>query len=89
MLEATHRHPMRPAHIHFMVQKPGFDTLVTHVFADGDEYLDSDVVFGVRSTLIAEWKRHEPGVAPDGREIDVPWYSLEYDFVLNPSEVLA
>jgi hydroxyquinol 1,2-dioxygenase len=46
-------------------------------------------VFGVRSSLIADRKRHEPGVAPDGREMTVPWYSLEYDFVLNPSEAHA
>jgi hydroxyquinol 1,2-dioxygenase len=89
MLAAVGRHPWRPAHLHFMIEAPGYETLVTHVFREGDQYLDSDVVFGVRSTLIAEWKRHEKGVAPDGREIDVPWYSLEYDFVLNPSEVHA
>ncbi|NUY00863.1 intradiol ring-cleavage dioxygenase [Paraburkholderia youngii] len=89
MLAAVGRHPWRPAHLHFMIEAPGYETLITHVFRDGDKYLDSDVVFGVRSTLIAEWKRHEAGVAPDGREIGVPWYSLEYDFVLNPSEVPA
>jgi len=89
MLSAVGRHPWRPAHLHFMIEAPGYETLITHVFRDGDPYLDSDVVFGVRSSLISEWKRHEPGVAPDGQEISVPWFSLEYDFVLNPSEVHA
>jgi hydroxyquinol 1,2-dioxygenase len=85
MLEATHRHPMRPAHIHFMVQKPGFDTLVTHVFADGDEYLDSDVVFGVRSSCIGQYIPHEAGTAPDGTAMDKPFYTMQCDLVLDAS----
>lgn len=89
MLAATNRHPWRPAHLHFVIEAPGYETLITHVFRDGDKYLDTDVVFGVRSTLITEWVRHEPGVAPDGRRIDTPWYTLDYDFVLNPAEAHA
>jgi hydroxyquinol 1,2-dioxygenase len=53
MLMATGRHPWRPAHVHFMIEAPAHETLITHVFRDGDPYLDSDVVFGVRSSLIA------------------------------------
>jgi hydroxyquinol 1,2-dioxygenase len=83
MLAAVGRHPWRPAHLHFMLQAPGYQTLVTHVFRDGDRYLDSDAVFGVRSSLIADWVRHEPGRAPDGTRLDVPFYTLEYDFVLH------
>jgi hydroxyquinol 1,2-dioxygenase len=89
MLAATGRHPWRPAHLHFMIKAPGYETLITHIFREGDKYLDSDVVFGVRSSLIVEWVRHDPGVAPDGRNLTVPWYSLGYDFVLKPSEVVA
>ena len=74
MLKATKNHPWRPAHLHFMIEAPGYERLITHVFRDHDQYLDSDVVFGVRSTLIADWIRH-----PDGT------YSLDYDFVLNPT----
>jgi hydroxyquinol 1,2-dioxygenase len=55
------------------------------VFRNGDRYLDSDAVFGVRSSLIADWVRHEPGVAPDGAQMDRPFYTLDFDFVLNPS----
>ena len=66
-----------------MLQAPSYQTLVTHVFRDGDRYLDSDAVFGVRSSLIADWVRHEPGLALDGTRLDVPFYTLEYDFVLN------
>jgi hydroxyquinol 1,2-dioxygenase len=55
LLLATGRHPWRPAHMHFRIRAPGFATLITHLFRDGDRYLDSDVVFGVRSSLIANF----------------------------------
>jgi len=79
LLTALGRHPWRPAHLHFMIEAPGFERLITHVFRRGDPYLDSDAVFGVRSTLIADWQRHEPDGAGE------PSYSLAYDFVLNPT----
>ncbi|MFS8977873.1 intradiol ring-cleavage dioxygenase [Cupriavidus necator] len=85
MLRATGRHPWRPAHLHFMIRKDGYQTLITHVFRRGGTYLDSDAVFGVRSSLIADWRRHEPGQAPDGSMMEIPFYTLEYDFVLNPA----
>jgi hydroxyquinol 1,2-dioxygenase len=77
MLEALGRHPWRPAHLHFMVSAPGYETLITHVFREGDPYLDSDAVFGVRSSLIGDWVRHERGGAPG--------YTLAFDLVLNPA----
>jgi hydroxyquinol 1,2-dioxygenase len=73
MLRATKRHPWRPAHLHFMIEAPGYETLITHVFRNEDAYLDSDAVFGVRQSLIADWV-----MQPDGT------YLVEYDFVLNP-----
>jgi hydroxyquinol 1,2-dioxygenase len=75
MLRATKRHPWRPAHLHFMIQAPGYETLITHVFRNGDAYLDSDAVFGVRQSLIADWLEQ-----PDGS------YLVEYDFVLAPQQ---
>ena len=74
MLDATGRHPWRPAHLHFMIQAPGYETLITHVFRDDSDYLDSDAVFGVRQSLVCAWTPQ-----PDGS------YLLEYDFVLNPA----
>ncbi|MDX3904203.1 MAG: intradiol ring-cleavage dioxygenase [Pigmentiphaga sp.] len=85
MLAALGRHPWRPAHLHFMIQAEGYETLVTHVFRDGDQYLDSDAVFGVRSSLVAQWVRHEPGATPDGGTSERPFYTLDFDFVLNPA----
>ncbi len=84
LLEATGRHPWRPAHLHFMITAPGHERLVTHVFRRGDRYLDSDAVFGVRPSLVADWIRREPGVAPDGSRRDGPYWTLDFDFVLNP-----
>ena len=84
MLLASGRHPWRPAHLHFRIRAPGFATLVTHIFRNGDPYLDSDTVFGVRSSLFSDFTRHEPDTAPDGSTIGEPFYSLTQDFVLAP-----
>ncbi|GAB2921751.1 intradiol ring-cleavage dioxygenase [Paraburkholderia jirisanensis] len=85
MLSGLGRHPWRPAHLHFMITAPGYERLVTHVFREGDTYLDSDAVFGVRSSLIAQWVSHPEGKAPDGTRMDTPFSTLEFDFVLNRS----
>jgi hydroxyquinol 1,2-dioxygenase len=84
MLTATNRHPWRPAHVHFMISAPGYETLVTHVFSAGDQYLDSDAVFGVKNSLIRKFTSHPPGTLPDGTHSTVPWRYLSYDFGLKP-----
>jgi hydroxyquinol 1,2-dioxygenase len=66
MLAATHRHPMRPAHVHFLVKADGYEPLITHVFLEGDEYLTSDAVFGVKHELVAKVDQHTDPVMPDG-----------------------
>lgn len=85
MLEAQGRHPWRPAHVHFMIEAPGHDKLVTHVFENGDPYLDSDAVFGVKDSLIRDFARFDAGTAPDGRVMEQRWCHLDYDFQLNPA----
>lgn len=82
MLDAQGRHPYRPAHVHFMVSAPGYEKLVTHVFLDGDPYLDSDVVFGVKDSLIKALVRQQPGTTPAGHAIDSEISLLHYDFAL-------
>jgi hydroxyquinol 1,2-dioxygenase len=84
MLKATNRHPWRPAHVHFMIAAPGYETLVTHVFSAGDEYLDSDAVFGVKNSLIRAFTHEQPGTLPDGTKTAAPWRHLTYDFGLKP-----
>jgi hydroxyquinol 1,2-dioxygenase len=82
MLVASGRHPWRPAHVHFRIQAPGFRTLITHVFRAGDPYLDSDVVFGVRSSLVADYVAHATGTGPHAGESDRDYHTLDFDFVL-------
>jgi hydroxyquinol 1,2-dioxygenase len=82
MLKACARHPYRPAHVHFMIAAEGHETLVTHLFEQGDQYLDSDAVFAVKNSLIQDFTHQPPGVAPDGRRLDTPWRKLHFDFGL-------
>ena len=82
LLTAAGRGPMRPAHLHFKVDVPGYRTLITHIFAAGDQYLDRDAVFGVKDSLITDFAEHPPGPAPDGRLINAPWTSVTFDIVL-------
>lgn len=86
MLEAQARHPYRPAHVHFMIGAAGCQTLVTHIFIDGDRYLDSDVVFGVKDELIRRLERVSSGTTPAGHAITRPTALLRYDFVLGPAQ---
>jgi hydroxyquinol 1,2-dioxygenase len=74
----------RPAHVHFLLNVPGYEPLITHLFQEGADYLDSDVVFGVKEELVVHYERHEPGETPDGGTIDQPWFEARYDFVLQP-----
>jgi len=82
MLTALGRHPMRPAHVHFIVSAPGYQSVTTHVFVDGDPYLDSDAVFGVKESLIVPFVRHDDPSAAEALGLGNPFYSAEYDFVL-------
>ncbi len=83
MLNKMGRHPMRPGHIHMIVSAPGHHPITTHLFAAGSQYLDSDAVFGVKDSLITGFTRHDPGTAPDGTRMDVPYYTVNYDFRLR------
>jgi hydroxyquinol 1,2-dioxygenase len=85
LLAAAGRGPMRPAHVHFMVTADGYQRLITHIFDGTDEHLDTDAVFGVRSTLIGTFDRHDAGsTAPDGTQPDGDYYTMSYDLVLAP-----
>jgi hydroxyquinol 1,2-dioxygenase len=74
----------RPAHIHFLINVPGYEPLITHLFREGARYLDSDVVFGTKQELVVRFEEREPGTTPDGDTIDRPWVEASYDFVLQP-----
>lgn len=72
LLKALGRHTYRPAHVHFIVSADGYDPVVTQLFTEGDAYLDSDAVFGVKNSLVIPYRRENGG------------YVVEYDFVLTP-----
>ncbi len=79
------REPWRPAHIHFLLHKPGFKTLVTQVFVQGAKYLETDVVFGVTKALVGDYRRHETGTPP-APDVTDPWYTLDYTFHMEEGE---
>src|ERR1700730_16387225 len=72
MLRAQNRHPYRPAHIHILGFKPGYKTLITKVFCDDDERLESYVVFGVTRALVGDYRRHDEG-EPPATDVRAPW----------------
>src|SRR6202048_276309 len=89
MILQVRRHAMRPAHVHFLVNAPGHEPLITHVFMDGDKYLDTDVVFGVKSDLIAKIEKRSDPTMPDGKPAAGPWHLMTYDFGVKPGQGTA
>ncbi len=77
LLQATKRHPYRPAHIHFIVAAPGCRTLTTHIFVAGSPYIESDAVFAVKKSLVSEFA-----------EVDDPSLAADYD-VPNPFRLVS
>jgi protocatechuate 3,4-dioxygenase beta subunit len=84
LIAATGRHNFRPAHLHFMVYKAGFKTLISQIYVPDDPHLDSDVQFGVTRALIGNFVRHDTAQAELG--LAPPWYSLDQRFRLEPGE---
>jgi hydroxyquinol 1,2-dioxygenase len=77
---------MRPAHIHFAISAPGYHGVVTHLFQKGDEFIDNDVVYGVKAPLVVEFVKRPPGKAPNGETMSEPFYEVKYDFVLEQAQ---
>src|SRR5712672_2135922 len=86
LLRETNISHFRPAHIHFLITAPGYETLITHLFKKDARYIDSDVVFGVKEKLIVEFKKHPAGKTPAGDISDKPFVVVNYDFVLSKSK---
>ena len=82
MLMALGRHPMRPAHIHFIIGAPGFEPVTTHMFVADDDYLDSDAVFGVKDSLVVDFVRHDDAAEAKRLGLSNPYYTAEHDFTL-------
>jgi hydroxyquinol 1,2-dioxygenase len=94
LLRAQKRANMRPAHLHFLIYKPGFKTHISQVYTDDDPNLATDSQFGVTAALIGHYVRHDNEPLPSGRgkggglrregDVKTPWYSLEFAFRLEP-----
>jgi len=86
MLRATNRHNMRAAHLHFMISAPAHDRLVTQLFLTGDQYLDSDAVFGVKESLVVDCELVQTREEAAKYQVEAPFYRMHYDFVLKPAQ---
>ncbi|WP_410612731.1 dioxygenase [Amycolatopsis sp. lyj-109] len=84
LIRGTDISHFRPAHVHFLINAAGYEPLITHLFQEGAQYLDSDVVFGTKQELVVAFERHDPGPTPDGGESAQPWLEARYDFILQP-----
>ena len=76
----------RPAHVHFLLDAPGHEPLITHLFRAGSDYLDSDVVFSTKAELVVDFVEREPGPTPDGGKSAEAWLEARYDFVLQRAQ---
>ena len=83
LLRAQGRHNMRPAHLHFLAAKDGFKTLISQIYVQDDKFLETDVQFGVTRRLVGNYVRHE-SEKPPAPDVNGPWYSLDYNFVMEP-----
>jgi hydroxyquinol 1,2-dioxygenase len=86
MLEATGRHPWRPAHIHVVVRAPGHASLTTHIFDAESEYLDRDTVFAVKPSLLRTFRQRAADDPERPAGVTTPWVSLDLDLILAPSD---
>lgn len=84
LLEATGRHPYRPAHIHFLVSAPGYRELTTHIFIDGSDYIDSDAVFAVKGSLVKDFTENDDADEAARYGIQSPFRHGRFDIVLHP-----
>ena len=85
MLKAMGRHPYRPAHIHFIISAEGYQSVTTELYVSEDPYLDSDAVFGVRESLVVPFVRNETREDAIQLRVSVPFFTVDYDFVLEPA----
>ncbi|MGE3402652.1 MAG: dioxygenase [Vicinamibacterales bacterium] len=89
MLNATKRHPIRPAHVHFVVSAKGHEPVTTHIFDNDDPQLrEGDTVFGVKESLVVKFREHAAGdaAAARGARVNGPFLTADFDFVLQPAK---
>jgi protocatechuate 3,4-dioxygenase beta subunit len=76
---------MRPAHMHIIAEAPGYQQVISHVFVKGDPYLDSDTVFAVKDSLVAEYKKVDSPAEAKKLGMPNPFLRLDWDIRLAPA----
>lgn len=84
LIRATGNHHMRPAHMHAIVSAPGYQQVITHVFVEGDPYLDGDAVFAVKDALIGRYVKVDDAAEAKRLGMPNPFLKLTWDFKLAP-----
>lgn len=81
------RHSWRPAHFHFTIDAPGFDSLTTQLYFAGDPWLEEgDCVDAVKDELVIDVGKGEDARVLDTYGIpDAPYLTAEYTWQLRPS----
>ena len=85
MLKALDRNPNRPAHLHFMISAPGYEKLVTHIFTPDCPWLKDDAVFGVKESLIADFKWTDDAKRAAELGMPNPFREVTWNVVLTKS----
>ena len=89
LVRAAGNHHMRPAHMHAIVSAPGYQQVITHVFVDGDPYLDGDAVFAVKNSLVGKYRKVNDAAEAKKLGMSNPFLKLEFDFRLAPDKAGA
>jgi catechol 1,2-dioxygenase len=82
LLRGIGRHPFRPAHIHFIISAVGYEPVTTHIFAEGDPYLDSDAVFGVKTSLVERFEENHSEADAARYGVTAPFLTVSHEFRL-------
>ena len=84
MLASVGRHPWRPAHIHVIASAEGHQPVTTHMFDSESAHLDSDAVFGVKSSLVRRFQPHDPAAETPPEGISGQWFTVDLTIALQP-----
>jgi catechol 1,2-dioxygenase len=84
LVRATGRHNFRPAHLHFLIFKEDYKTLISQIYSNDDDKLETDVQFGVTRALIGNYVRHAAGEKAPAPDVQGEWFSHDQTFVMEP-----
>ncbi len=86
LIRGTTNNHMRPAHMHAIVSAPGYQSVITHVFVEGDPHLDADAVYAVKDSLVAKYKKVNSAEEAKKLGMPNPFLKLNWDFKLSPEK---